>query len=70
MRLTKFSKHLFSSAVIASPAQSHSGGMVKAHEVPIYAKVERITSPPPPRIRPFSYGEASISSYTSQNEVG
>ena len=44
--------------------------MVKAHEVPIYAKVERVTSPPPPRIRPFSYGEASNSSYTSQNEVG
>ena len=44
--------------------------MVKAHEVPIYAKVEMIASPPPaPRIRPFSFGEASNSSNTSQNEV-
>lgn len=46
-----------------------NGGMVTAHEVPIYAKVERIASPPPPRIRPFSFGEASNSSNTSQNEV-
>ena len=45
------------------------GSMVKAHEVPIYAKVDRVVSPPPPRIRPFSFGEASNSSYTSQNEV-
>ncbi|KAL5268939.1 hypothetical protein ACHWQZ_G002689 [Mnemiopsis leidyi] len=57
--------------VITSPVLSHggNGAMVRAHEVPIYAKVERVTSPPPPRIRPFSYGEASNSSYTSQNEL-
>jgi hypothetical protein len=43
--------------------------MVKAHEVPIYAKVDRIMSPPAPRIRPFSFGETSNCSFTSQNEV-
>lgn len=52
------------------PALNKEAGMVRAHEVPIYAKVERIRSPPPPRPRPFSFGEASNSSYTSQNEVG
>eukprot|EP00116_Pleurobrachia_bachei_P001915 sb/3462177/ len=46
------------------------GGMVRAVEVPIYAKVERVFSPPPStRIRPLSFGESSNCIYTSNNEL-